>query len=86
MLKILASTTLLILGFSGCSTKTETIIYPPCVIISSVDMPKKRVIRVHKDDEELARAYLNELRTKLSGQLQKEEKSNELCEKWRLGK
>ena len=82
MLKILIPAGLILFLFSGCATK-ETVIYPPCVLITKAEVPKARKIRVYKADEALVRAYINEFRFKLNMQNDKIERANSVCKKWR---
>ena len=79
MLKLVAP--LLLFLFSGCTTK-DTVIYPPCVVISTVDIPKPIKLRVAEEDAAVASAYINEFRVKLKAQNSKIEKANKLCKEW----
>ena len=82
MSKMLTAT-ILAFAFSGCATKTETVIYVPCVLINPIKQPHVRTIRVYKEDENVTKAYIKEFRAKIDAQNKITNAANELCKEWR---
>ena len=82
-MKIILSALVFSFLFNGCAEKEPTIVFQDKIVCfeqAKIDRPGEVVIRIHKEDEEIAKAYKQVIDDSFTFYENQVDRNNKICE------